>query len=199
MNMDLHGKRINVFGVHGSGKSNHVKFLLDDFDSPIMLRETPDYDDLDHITLVRRDPEKDRTEQLDDVAEILVQSGREVMDGERQKPEYDALVVEDAEMYWNSRHDFGEWFKELKESFRKMGISIIVVAHRPQDVPPDIRENATINFLYKMEGRNIEKLLRDIDKTLPEVMAQEISLDRHNFIIKELGKQPRVHKPLPVV
>ena len=69
------------------------------------------------------------------------------------------------------------------------------MARRPQSLPTELVETSHFLFVFALEGKNAKDHLRAIHSDFKELL-DELSSDKHNFILKELGKPPQVYQAI---
>lgn len=195
---DFKNHKVFVGGLQGSGKTVFVRWLVKNrYRRAIGIRETKDFDDVPNMVLVERG-EADRLVAIEQIAKMLVDIGKEVESGKREHHEFDALVIDEADLYFKSNWDIGYFMSNLVAMHRHYKLALVFVTRRPQDIPAIIRESCKYSIYYKIQGTYVMRALRDMHPDIPDILEQ-LDYDAHEFVFYELGHQPVRHKPVPLV
>lgn len=195
---DFKNQKVFIGGIQGSGKTVFARWLVKNrYSRAIGIRETKDFDDIPNMVLVERG-QSDRLVAIEHIAKMLVEIGREVEEGKRTKHEFEALVIDEADLYFKSNFDIGHYMSDLVAMHRHYKIALVFITRRPQDIPAIIRESCRYSVYYKISGTYVMRALRDIHPDIPELIEQ-LDYDKHNFVLYELGRPPVLHKPVPLV
>ena len=195
MKLDLKNHKIFIGGIQGSGKTTLAKYLISKFKRAVCIRITPDYDDVDNIVLVK--PSGSYQDDLEDLATMLVKQGKAFEEKKIKEMPYDLLVIDEADLAFRGNHDLGPSMLDLVAMHRHYGLGIIFITRRIQDIPARITESTKHRFFFAIEGKNALTYIENMDERLAVLMTK-IEADKHNFIYKELGKPPILHKAIKV-
>jgi len=179
MQFDFREKKVIILGIQGSGKTHFAKKLLSTFSRPFVYRVTSDYDYMETPTLVFKPTDK----YLD--LDLFLITGKRL--GSQKK--IDALVLDELDLFTTeSRLEQGE-LNEWVLLHRHNNAAFVGISRRPQDIPGKVFESAhyVINFALDAPActRKFCDLHADYEHLLPM-----LSIEKHNFIVKEVGKPP---------
>lgn len=191
----MKGRKIFIGGIQGSGKTQAAKYLVRKcFKRGIMLRFTPDFDDVDNVDRVAR--EGDPVEQMRAIARFLIREGEAFME-KGVKPTYDVWVIDEADLIMRSGLLQLDEMHDIVAMHRHYGIAVIFVTRRPQDIPAKIVESCQFQLYFPIEGKNVRSHVASVDDRIITEM-DKISYGDYRFIFKEIGKEPVIHKKLPL-
>jgi hypothetical protein len=201
------GKKVGVFGIQGSGKTWFVeKALIKAFRKPfVYLLHPEDFTSCGNnvsvyvpYKLVKGKKIIDRsTAHLDRVMGKFIEQAK--------LGKYDAFVLDEASTFLPK--NLATLQKEAPniidaiDSHRHYGktkgngFSIVYMARRPQSLPTELVETSHFLFVFALEGKNAKEHLRSIHSDFKDQL-DELSSDKHNFILKELGKAPQVYQAI---
>jgi hypothetical protein len=191
-------KKIFIGGIQGSGKTWAGRYLVSrTFKHTIGVRITRDFDDLKNITLVEGGNNPQYV--LEQLAHQLIILGKMHEKNAKDNPmPYDCLLVEEADLFFQNNFEIGAAMNDLILMHRHYGLAIIFITRRPQDIPARVVESCHYLMVFKIEGQNVMKKFDAVDPKIQMLLTQ-VDYNRHNFVMKELGKEPLLHKPLPKV
>ena len=183
--LDLREKKIGIFGVPGSGKTHFAKRLLQSFNSPLIYRVTSDFDN---------EGENVKIFKPTDIYHDLDLFIRTVKTG-GSRGKIDCMVIDDFDLFAQRCLELGSPLNEMVLMHRHWGISEIYVSHRPQDIPQKVFENMHHTFVFPLEGELATDKLTKWDARFADLLPY-LSMERHNFIHKELMKPPALCAPI---
>lgn len=194
--MKLKGKKTCVFGIQGSGKTYFTQTAVaSQFDNPLIF--VINKDDVEgwlqqphaHVYLA--------TNRLDvrlEFISFMKQAHKWASEGK-----IDAIIIDEADLFFNTNYDLDPASLDLVLNHRhigaKEGTALVLITRRPQDIPTKIVESSYYLFMFKLEGANAVQRFKEIDPSIPP-MIDKLDYAKHNFVVKELGKEPYVHKPI---
>ena len=182
--IDLTAKRFQIYGLPGSGKSVLAKSILSTDDLSII------YDPLREYRGYRRytpdDPQS--VEELDTYIQDKVIPTRPHI-----------FIIDEASIYITPKSEgpLPPAVKLLNDTSRHLGISWGVIARRPVQINPDLRELAHFLFLFRLPGRLDKNLLNEHADGLGTAVSR---LKKHHFIIYDTTEgEYWEHAPVPYV
>lgn len=193
--MKLQAKKTCVFGIQGSGKTYFSQEgLASQFDNPLIF--VVNKDDVDgwikqpnaHVYLA--------TNRLDvrlEFISFMKQAHKWATEGK-----IDAIIIDEADLFFNNNYDLDPASLDLVLNHRHIGAegtALILLTRRPQDIPTKIVESSYYLFIFKLEGANALNRFKEIDPLIPPLIDR-LDYNKHNFVVKELGKEPYIHKPI---
>jgi len=185
--LDLKGKKYAIFGIQGSGKTVLAKHLLNYFNKPIVYEVHPDYRDT-KAQYYR--PNNFSLQALDEFSGKIKQLAI--------KGKCDLLNIDEADLFFKNNFDINTAPKLYDlvinhRHYRDLALSFI--SRRPQDLPTKIIESCYAIFIFKLEGANAIQKFSTIHPKIP-ALIDKIDYRMHNFIVKELGKEPYICNPV---
>lgn len=198
-------KKVGVFGIQGSGKTYFVEnTLIKSFKKPfVYLMHPEDFRGCKNnvsiyipYKIVKGKRIIDRsTAHLDRVM------GRFI--SEAKKGKYDAFILDEASTFLPK--NLSTLQKEAPniidaiDSHRHYGkkkgegFSFVYMARRPQSLPTELVETTHFLFVFALEGKNAKDHLRAIHEDF-KTHLENLSVEKHNFTLKELGKPPVIYE-----
>jgi len=198
-------KKVGVFGIQGSGKtyfSEHA--LIKSFKHPfVYLLHPEDFKSCGNnvsiytpYKMVKGQRIIDRsTAHLDRVmGEFIIQA---------KKGKYDAFVLDEASTFLPKNlatlQNEAPNIIDAIDSHRHYGLkkgegfAIVYMARRPQSLPTELVETSHFLFVFALEGKNAKDHLKAIHSDFSDLLGQ-LTVEKHNFILKELGKAPQIYQ-----
>jgi hypothetical protein len=189
MMLDFKDKKIMIFGIQGSGKTHFAKKVMGQFFNPLVYRVTPDFDNMGPQgggppTIYKP------TDKYLDLDGFLITAERL---GQRKK--IDAVVIDELDLFTTEarleRGPLNEWVL----MHRHNNCAFIGISRRPQDVPSKIFESAHVIVVFALDAPIVHRKLCDLHPDY-ELLLPHLSLEKHNFILKEIGKAPVLCNPV---
>ncbi len=193
--MELIGQKTCVFGTQGSGKTYCAqRGLATQFENPLIF--VINHDDVAgwmevpnaHVYVA-----KNRLALGGEFAKFMRQGHKWAMEGK-----IDAIFVDEADSFYNTNYDLDPISKDFTLNHRHIGpkgTALVLMTRRPQDIPTKIVESSRNLMIFKLEGANAIKRFNEINPKIPPLI-EEIDYKKHNFVVKELGEDPYIHKAL---
>lgn len=179
---ELAGVKTCIFGIQGSGKTQLARKIVKSFKRPAVYRATADFDGDDVFSIEPGDRQKD----LDAFCKFVV-----------EKREFDCVVFDEADQLFRNYQAFGSWTLRLLAEHRHIGVAVILIARRPQDIPPYITESSHNLFIFYLEGTNAVSRLNDLYPGLGD-MASRLNYQKHDYIFKRIGHPPQKMNPVKI-
>lgn len=182
---NLSGKKIGIIGIQGTGKTFFARKLLQYFKAAFVYRITADFDnEPDNVFLF------EQTDKYRDLDFFLMQCKRL-----GQKKIIDAFVIDEFDLFATEARLEQGLLNELVTMHRNYNLSFVWLSRRPQDIPSKVFESSHFVVVFKIEGPSAIRKLTELHPKFAELMPL-LDFDRHNFIVKELGKEPVLCGPL---
>jgi len=198
-------KKVGVFGIQGSGKTYFVEHtLIKSFKKPFVYLLHPEdfqscsnnvsvyvpYKILKGVKIIDRS-----TAHLDRIMGKFIEQAK--------LGNYDAFILDEASTFLpknlatlqKEAPNFIDAIDSHRHYGKKKGegFSLVYMARRPQSLPTELVETSHFLFIFALEGKNAKDHLRAIHNDFKEEL-EDLSVDKHNFILKELGKNPEVYQ-----
>lgn len=177
--IELDNKRIVIFGLMGSGKTELVKSIL---------RTTVDhivYDPLDEYQGFTRYSPTDRhsSEELDQMVNGLVLKKRPRL-----------FIVDEANRYIQPKpKPLPPSIADLNDHSRHWNIAWGLVCRRPTQFHSDVVELAHLLFIFGLHGKNDRQYFNDLKSGLGDVVD---TLPQYHFVVVNENRDIEVHKPI---
>lgn len=200
-------KKVGVFGIQGSGKTWFVeKALIKSFKKPfVYLLHPEDFTSCGNNVSVYVPTKIVKGKRIIDrsTAHLDRVMGRFIE--EAKKGKYDAFILDEASTFLPK--NLSTLQKEAPnvidaiDSHRHYGkskgegFSIVYMARRPQSLPTELVETSHFLFVFALEGKNAKDHLKAIHNDFGNLL-EDLSSDKHNFILKELGKSPQIYQAI---
>lgn len=195
--MDIRSHKSCVFGIQQSGKTYFAQHgLAPQFKNPLIF--VVNRDDVEGWMKAPR-------------AHVYLAGNRLAIGAEFTKfmraahkwaieGKIDAIFIDEADLFFNSNYDLDPVSLDLVTNHRHIGpegVALVYMTRRPQDIPTKIVESSKFLFIFKLEGANAIQRFKEINPKIPPLI-EVIDYKKHNFVVKEIGKDPYIHKPLSV-
>ena len=182
MILDWKEKKVLIFGIQGSGKTHFARRLIAEYQNAFIYRVTGDFDNMSPQgqapTIFKP------TDKYLDLDLFLLTAKRL---GERRK--IDAVVLDELDLFTvETRLEQGP-LNEWVLMHRHNNCAFVGISRRPQDIPSKIFESAHVIVTFALDAPAVARKLRDLHADY-EFLLPHLSIEKHNFIIKELGKPP---------
>lgn len=197
-------KKVGIFGIQGSGKTYFVEHtLIKAFKKPfVYLMHPEDFTTCKNnvavyipTKIIKGKRVLDRSVQhLDRVMGKFIEDAK--------KGKYDAFILDEASTFLpknlvtlqkeapniidaiDSHRHYGKKKGE--------GFAFVFMARRPQSLPTELVETSHFLFIFALEGKNAKDHLKSIHSDFSDQL-EVLTVDKHNFILKELGKPPAIY------
>lgn len=193
MALDVHGVKICIFGLQGSGKTFFVEnYLLNKFENPIVyLMHEEDFQKRgNHVEAIIP---KDKEGNVDSSMKTLnVWSKKIKQDAINGK--IDAFIIDEADLFIVKdfrRLQKYSYFHDLVINHRHYGLAMIFITRRPQELPTAITEQSAHYFVFHVAGKNVKEHLNRIYDNLGD-MAFRLRRKEYRFIHLNFGEDSPV-------
>ena len=185
---ELKDQKSCIFGIQGSGKTYFIQNMCKHFKKPIVFQVNDD----DNWTSVKgmTTYKANRNKLKEDFSEFI-----QYVRNRALKKEIDLIIIDEADLFFRSNYHIEENLNDLVLNHRHLGVALWFVTRRPQDIPTKIVESSKFLIIFKLEGKNAIQRFYDIHPLTP-VLIEALDYKKHDFVIKELGEEPILHKPL---
>lgn len=177
--------KITIIGMQGAGKTEFAKKIIRQFNKPLVYGIYPFEwkGEPDNVKLI--EPRDFTIKSFNEFAGRLIEA-------QNKEKVYDALFIDDADLFFTNNYDIFENINRLVISQRQLGLSLIFISKRPQNLSTKIYENSDYLVVFAVEGVNVKKYLFNLHETMDE-MLPKLSREKHNFILKQVGSEPRLY------
>jgi len=179
-------KRIILIGMQGSGKTTIAKKIIRAFKNPLVYGVYSEEWEKEPNKIKMTIPKSFSAEAFNEFSEGLIQE-------QIKNKTYDALFVDDADLFFTNNLNNFESTNRLFISMRQLGLSLVLASKRPQNLSTKTYENADLIFNFAVEGVNVKKYLENLHEKM-KILLPKLSREKHNFILKEIGKEPVLYE-----
>lgn len=188
---NLQGKKIGIYGIQGSGKTELGKYLLrNKFKKPFVISPNPKDWEKEKCFLYKTITNDKKIDYVCSKVKDLAIAGK-----------IDVFLIDEADLFFKTNYDMKTYLNDLVINHRHYpegkGLTLIFISRRPQDIPTKVVESCHYNYIYILEGANALRKWDEVHRGLSNMITQ-LSFEKHNFVVKEVGKEPYYHKPIPL-
>jgi len=181
MEFDLTEKKIGIYGIQGSGKTELAKGLVRTyFKKPIVYTSNHDWDNED-VYLYRTDKPKADLRKFCEAMKEKARQGK-----------ISVIIFDDADLLFSSNMDIPLPLKDLHINHRHYKLALVFLSRRPQDIPTAIVESCHWLYILKCEGDNIRKKFNEVNRQIWE-LVEELKYKDYRFVVKKIGESPYIH------
>jgi len=180
----FHQVKITLIGMQGSGKTFLSKRIIKVFKNPLVYGVYPFEWENEPNKIKVYLPEGFTPASFEKFAGMLINE-------QMQNKTYDALFVDDADLFFNSNFNKYPNTNRLFISQRQLGLTLMFASKRPQNLSTKVYENSDFVFSFATEGVNVKKYLENLNEKM-KILIPKLSREKHNFILKEIGKEPKL-------
>lgn len=196
MKTDFKSHKMCIFGIQESGKTWWAMQMYRHFKKPLVF--VVNDDDADKWIRMKKIYvyKADRNNIQEDFKKFIKFAKDKALSGE-----IDLIIIDEADMFFQTNWHIEPDLNDLVLNHRHMGkkgeegVAIWFMTRRPQDMPTKIVESSKFLIIFKLEGANAIKRFGEIHPAIPQ-LVEKLDYTRHNFVFKEIGKEPKIHAPL---
>ena len=173
-NINLTGKRLCIFGLPGSGKTNFTKALLSTTKKALIYDTLHEYKGYDRYLPQYRDYSEESQDELNAFIKkyVTVKKGR---------PQF--FIVDEANRYCPNRKPLPDQIGELNDFNRHFRLATGYISRRPTQLNTDLVELAHYLIFFRLTGKNDYQYMESISEGLgDEVRALE---DFHYVLVDQ--------------
>lgn len=179
MKLDLHEKRVCIFGLQGSGKTEWMRWLCRNSERPFIVDPLEQYQDIPHaVAYVPRN----KTYGPESVAEI----NRVVKHMLTLSPRPTLFAIDEANRVCPNKRPLPEMVSYLNDEQRHLHMALAVIARRPVQLNTDLPELAHYLVCFSLAGKNDRQYLNDIAAGLGDKV---VKLPWHDFMVADTQRQ----------
>ena len=181
---DLYQVKITLVGIQGSGKTYNARKLIKAMRRPLIYGVYP----------FEWKNESDKVEVFipnDFSMNTFEDFAKELISIQEKTKAYDCLFVDDADLFFNTNFSHYPFTNRLFISQRQLGLTLIFASKRPQNLSTKVYENSDYIFVFATEGVNVKRYLENLHPDM-KILLPKLSREKHNFILKKVGKAPNL-------
>jgi len=184
MRFDFVNKKIGVFGIQQSGKTHFARELLKCFRAPFVYRLTGDFDNVENAIIFKQ------TDKYGDLDLFLATAKRLGTAGK-----IDAVVLDEFDLFATESRLSQGLLNEMILMHAHFNLSIVLLSRRPQDIPSKVFESCHIIVNFIIDGPAAKRKFIDLHADY-ETLMPHLQFEKHNYILKELGRPPLLFEAL---
>ena len=193
LDIDLSGKRIGIFGLQGSGKTNFTKALITAKEDYIIYDPLHEYNGFNRYRPKYRDYSAESQDELNAfITKYVIPTDK--------RPAF--FLIDEANRYCPNRRPLPDMVEDLNDFNRHYDIALGFISRRPVQLNTDLVELAHYLAIFNLTGKNdyqyLESLsegLGDAVKALPEWHYVLVDTQREYSIcspVQNMGATPRM-------
>lgn len=174
---ELVQKKILIFGLNGTGKTHLAKYLSRFFKSGVITLNSYEWKEED--VLIFESPNIETYEfwlnQITQNSEL--------------RKNINCVIIDDFDVFFTSHLQNLKAFSDLVFRNRHLGLTVIAITRRPQNIPTKYYEIFEILVGFTIEATNVINKLNEIYQGLGD-MVKNLPYKSYKFVWKEIGKPP---------
>lgn len=186
MKLELKERRICIFGLQGSGKTEFGKYIVRKAARPFVIDPLDEYGDIPHaVTYVPENKEygPQAVAEINQVVEYML-----ALD-----PLPTLFLMDEANRYCPNKRPLPAQIARLNDESRHLELALGFIARRPVQVNTDLAELAHYLVVFSLAGKNDRGYLNDIADGFGDMV---IALRWHDFVIAD---PQRILQKLPAL
>jgi len=177
--LDLHEKRVCIFGLQGSGKTEWLRWLCRNSERPFIVDPLEQYQDIPHaIAYVP----KHKVYSPEAIAEI----NQVVKYMLTLNPRPTIFCLDEANRWCPNKRPLPEQLSYLNDEQRHLNLALAFIARRPAQLNTDLTELAHFLVVFNLAGKNDRQYLNDLAENFGD---QAVKLPWHDFLIADPQRQ----------
>ena len=184
LDIDLTGKRVCIFGLQGSGKTNRLKALLEGKDDYII------YDPLHEYVGFNRYKPQHRSYSEESQAELNNFIEKRIIPNET-RPAF--FMIDEANRYCPNKRPLPDMVEDLNDFNRHYGLALGFIARRPVQLNTDLVELAHYLIIYNLTGKNDYQYLESLSNGLGDAVK---SLPEWHYVLVDPQRNYKICSPV---
>jgi len=179
--MDFSNQKVVICGLQGSGKTTLAKKLVMNKRTLVYTPHLDEWEDMpDNIILYKW---RNFYTDVEEFLKIAKKLGL--------KREIDGVVIDEFDMLFKSNWDINkiEILNDITINHRHYNLFVIGITRRPQDVPSKIFESSKYIISFALQSPNAIRKFNEIYTKMGD-MIKKLDYYKHEFLIKEIAKEP---------
>jgi len=173
---EIKNKKIVISGIQGSGKTTLAKNIARRFRTAVYTPHRYEWQN-ENVVIFK----------FDDFVSDFGFFCSKVKEFAKEK-KIDCFIVDEFDLLVKNFFSVNSEFFDLWVNHRHYGLTIVVVTRRLQDLTTRIYNTAEFLCLFKIESPQVRELLNKVSDGLGDAVQK---LDYFEFIVKQIGKEPR--------
>jgi hypothetical protein len=179
---NLEAKRVVVFGLQGSGKTNFVKYLLSNIQNHIVFDTLKEYQGFNRYIPTDRNS----TEEFNFFLEQMI-----------LKKKVRCIAIDECNRFCLSKPTpLPKGMLDLNDFNRHLDITLISIARRPTQLHSDLTELAHFKVFFKLAGKNDLQYMAQLHPELPDAV---LKLNEFEYAILDYNNNIKVYPPCPLM
>lgn len=201
-----------IFGIQESGKTHWARSMYKKHFKKALVFQINDDDGWDklkdlYVWRVKREDILKRAQQRKIEPQEIVNEEMKLFCKHAHEwamqDKIDLIIFDEADLFFRNNYNLDFYMQDLVLNHRHFGkgqdkgggIALWFITRRPQDIPTKVVETSKYLVVFKLEGYNAIQRFKEIHPEIPEKI-ELIDRKKHEFVFKELGERPFIHKAL---
>jgi len=171
VNINLTGKRLCVFGLPGSGKTNFTKVLLASTKKALIYDTLPEYKGFDRYLPKYRDYSEESQDELNAFI-------RKYVTVKQKRPQF--FIIDKADRYCPNRQPLPDQVDELNDFNRRFRLATGYIFRRPTQLNIDLVELAHYLAFFRLVGKNDYQYMEAISEKAGDAVR---ALESYQYVL----------------
>lgn len=180
--INIQDKKICIFGIQGSGKTELAKHIIRYFQKPMIYEVNPDMRDTNAYIY------RPKSLTVDELDEFCLKIKKLAKIGK-----INLFVIDEADIFFRSNFHLMPNINDLIVNHRHYNLALMFISRRPQDIPSKIIESSHHIFVFSIDGVNAVERLNKLHKGF-KILLSKLEYEKYNFIHKAIGEKPILRK-----
>lgn len=191
MQVNLLNKIFYVCGLHGTGKTNLLKYIA--LQHHTVIFDTSHEWDVNRYHVYR--PTASTYPQITIEAEqflSFLKKQNYIVNGKK----IDMIIFSEAESIFPNRKTLPPVFSEFLREHRRLRVAIGLDGHRPTTINTTLMSLAQYIFIFRLTGKNDLDYLKQLNFQIGDMPVQ---LQPYHFIVLDPNRNMVISEPVPLV
>ena len=183
--INLTGRRVCIFGLQGSGKTNFLKNTMTGIKKPLIYDPLHEYSGFHRYLPAHRDYSEESQEELNRVIRT------QITEKKRGRPSF--FAIDEANRYCPNRRPLPDMVEDLNDFNRHYKIALGFIARRPTQLNTDLVELAHYLIIYNLTGKNDYQYLEAISEGLGDAVR---ALPKYHYVLVHPDRSYKICQPV---
>lgn len=182
--INLTGKRLCIFGLPGSGKTNFTKSLLSTTKKALIYDTLHEYKGYDRYLPKYRDYSEESQEELNAFI-------RKYVTTKKGRPQF--FIIDEANRYCPNRKPLPDQIGELNDFNRHFRLATGYISRRPTQLNTDLVELAHYLVFFRLVGKNDFQYMESISEGLGDAVR---ALEPFHYVLVDESRNFKTCPPV---